>query len=120
MDRRTFLKYSGISAVVLAAGIGGYLSYLRADERKLAERLAPLLRPRFKEAAASRESSTMIAELMAKGVIDENDELHSSVVQDLARTDEVVRYNGRYYTQTEIELYSLAYLLGEKYSLQPE
>ena len=114
MDRRSFLKYSGISAIVIAAGIGGYLSYLRESERKLAESLEPLFDPLFKDTAADQEPGVFISILLAKGVIDEDDELNSSVLQALAKTDEATGYNGRYYTKTELELYSLAYLLGKK------
>ena len=111
MNRRSFLKYGALSAAVLAVGSASYTFSVR--KKGLAANLDSLYDPRFNEAAREIDARTILAELRAKGVIDEDGEIITSVVGELAQTDEAIAYKGRYYTETELELYSLAYLSRE-------
>jgi len=60
------------------------------------------------------EPGIILARLRVKGVIDENGIINTLVVKKLARTDQAIEYYGRYYSKTELELYSLAFLMREK------
>ena len=111
VNRRSLLKYAGISVAAIAVGAGGYV--LPFGRRGLAGNLSPLFDPLFSEAAADVDPGIILKRLIAKGVIDENDEIDTSAVNELARTDQSTEYKGRFFTQTELELYSLAYLSRE-------
>ena len=55
----------------------------------------------------------VMAKLRRKKVIAENDTLELQMVETLAATDELVAFEGYFYSQTELELYTLAFLFGE-------
>ena len=113
MSRRKFLIYAGFSAIIIAAGIKGYTSFFGSIDRELAKSLDPLFDSKFKKAAESIGSDVVNA-LRAKGVINRVGKINTSIVTKLARTDRVIVYKGRYYTQTELELYGLAYLVHKR------
>jgi len=108
LNRRSLIKYAGVSALAAAAVSGGYFFLFR--KTGLAANLSPLFDAEFKDAAEDMEPLMLFEELRAKGVIDEHGEINTSTVVELAKTDESIVYKGRYYTQTELDLYSLAYL----------
>jgi len=113
MSRRSFLIYSGLSVILIAAGIKGYTSFFGSIDRKLAKNLAPLFDSKFKK-ASDNIGPDIITGLRAKGVINRAGKINTSIVTKLARTDRVLVYKGRYYTQTELDLYGLAYLIHKR------
>jgi len=113
MTRRNFLKYLGLLTVAIAIGVGGYVSYFQIIKNKLAVHLQSLFDISFKDIAENIKPRRLLSTLRNKGVIGKNSELNISVIRKLAKTDQVIEYKDRYYTQTEIELYSLAYLLNK-------
>ena len=113
MNRRSFLKYSTASVVSFSAGVAGYHFLFGRKESRLALNLKPLFDPSFKEMAENMEPCMIFSELRNKDVIQSNGDLNTSAVHKLARTDQTTAYKGTYYTQTELELYSLAYLIRE-------
>gem|GEM_PF-3769729 len=52
----------------------------------------------------------LLTTLKDKNVIDAHDEINISRVKELALGDGMIQYNGWYYSQTEFELYGLAYM----------
>ena len=113
MNRRAFLKYGALSGTVIGIGAAGYAFGFR--NRGLAANLRSLSDPFFEEAAQGIDANAVLVTLRAKGVISEDGEIVASVVNELAKSDESIVYRGRYYTRTELDLYSLAWL-----SSQPE
>ena len=112
MNRRNFLALSGASVVALALGIGAY-THFKTAESPLATDLKPFFNMSFKEAAQKADAGNLFANLRAKGVIDEHGKINISVLDSLAKTDNAIPYQGLYYSQTELELYSFAYLMHE-------
>lgn len=110
MNRRSFVTYSGVSILAIATNIGGYTFFVQNRSTELSLRLKSLFNPLFKELAENSDSDLLYIKLQNKGVIDQKGELNIVAVKNLARTDEVIAYKGYYYSQTEIELYNLAYL----------
>jgi len=113
ISRRSFLIYAGISATAIVAGIKGYTSFLGPIDRDLAVSLDSLFDPRFKT-ASDNLGPDVVNTLRSKGVINREGKINSSIVSKLGRADPVVVYKGRYYTQTELELYGLAYLIHKR------
>ena len=112
MNRRSFLTYIGLSAIPIA--IGGYVFLYQKSGNELAVNLEQLFDPLFKDAAENLEPGVILAKLRVKGVINENGKINTLVVKKLAKTDQAIEYQGRYYSRTELELYSLAFLMHEK------
>jgi len=112
MNRRSFLTYIGLSVIPVA--IGGSVFLYQQSESGLAVNLEQLFDPLFKDAAENMEPGVIFARLRVKGVINENGIINTSVVKKLAKTDQAIEYQGRYYSQTELELYGLAFLIHEK------
>ena len=112
MNRRSFLTYIGLSAIPVA--IGGYVLLYSKSESRLGVNLALLFDPLFKDAAKNIEPGAVLASLRLKGVINENGTINTLVVKKLAKTDQAIEYHGRYYSKTELELYSFAFLMREK------
>jgi len=110
MTRRSFLIYSGVTAIIIAAGLKGYTSFFRSIDPKLVISLEPLFDPKFEKAADKRVLG-VIKRLRAKGVIDEEGKINAPIVTKLAKTDRLIVVEGQYYTQTELEIYGLAYLI---------
>jgi len=108
VNRRSLIKYVGVSAITAAAVSGGFYFVLRKNG--LAANLSPLFDPIFKDAAEDMDPLTVLEALRVSGVIDEHGEIDTSMVVELAKTDKSIAYKGRYYTQTELDLYSLAHL----------
>jgi hypothetical protein len=113
MNRRSFLVYAAFSAI--AVGAGGYIFYTMIRELQWFKKTRSLYHVTFKDIAYDTDLDSIYAILTDKGVIDENNNLNIQVVIALAKTDPVIGYNGRYYTQTELELYSFSYLIHKKY-----
>lgn len=108
MDRRTFLIGLGLSSFAAAAG-GVWL--LISGRETLCTELELLLDPSFKKISMEKDANILLSELKRKGVIAENGLLDPSVIEKLAETDEMVSFDGYFYTQTELEVYTLAFLL---------
>jgi len=121
MDRRTFTLLAGLSAAATSLSISGCARLLlngrppgsggiTAPTTPLSEQLAELADPLFRDYAAGRSVDALHSELAQKGVISTRQGIHHEQIINLARHDPLVIYKDFYYTQTELELYALAYL----------
>ncbi len=115
MNRRNFLKFSGLSAITIILGVGGY-SYIRTIGTTPSNNfssidLTSLFDPSFKEVANKMEPGDIFSSLRTKGVIDENGQVNTFILNDLSKTEQAIQYQERYYTETELELYGFAYLI---------
>ncbi|MEX2475618.1 hypothetical protein [Marinobacter sp.] len=119
MDRRTFLI--GLSAAVTwlsVSGCGRLMLNGRALERgdiasprtALNKQLVELSDPFFSDYSAGRSLDALHMALLYKGVISTHHGINRKQVICLARHEPLIIYKGFYYTQTELELYALAYL----------
>lgn len=116
MDRRTLL--TGLSTGAIWLGISSCvpmaLNRLRPENgditSPLGQQLAELANPLFHEYSATRSVDALHSEMVYKGVISPHHGIDHARVVSLARHDPLVVYQGFYYTQTELELYALAYL----------
>ncbi|MCL7945438.1 hypothetical protein [Marinobacter sp. ATCH36] len=119
MDRRTLLI--GLSAAVtwlsvsgcrwlILNGQGPERGDIVAPGTALSKQLAELADPLFSDYSAGRSPDALHKELSRKGVISTHHGINHTQVISLARYEPLIIYKGFYYTQTELELYALAYL----------
>ncbi|MFL1452856.1 hypothetical protein ACJO5Y_00245 [Marinobacter sp. GN3S48] len=119
MDRRTLL--AGLSATAIWLSISGCARLapngrpsengdIAAPTTPLSEQLAELADPLFRDYSAGRSVDALHSELAHKGVISTHHGIDHNKVINLARHEPLIIYKGFYYTQTELELYALAYL----------
>ena len=117
MKRRAFITGS---IIVFSAFAGGAAVFILKKERTtqlsqpllLADALKALYSPEFQLAAQNQNVKKLSESLEAKGVLDRQGRVHHNVVLKLAKTDPIVVYNNRYYSQSEYDLYCLAYING--------
>ncbi|MEX0606362.1 MAG: hypothetical protein WD623_17300 [Marinobacter sp.] len=126
MDRRTLLASLSAAAIWLSISSCARLlpdgrlaesGDLGARSTSLTDQLAELADPIFRDYSEGRSVETLQAEMMYKGVISTRHGINHQKVNSLARHEPLIRYKGFYYTQTEIELYALAYLYKDRVSL---
>lgn len=119
MNRRTLL--TRLSAGMLWLGISGCARGVLnrphpgsgdrvALTTPLKEQLAGLADPHFRDYSSGRSVGALHARMVYKGVISARRGIHHEQLALLARREPLVIYKGFYYTQTELELYALAYL----------
>lgn len=119
MDRRTLL--AGLSAAATLLSISGCARLvlkgrppesgdITATTTPLSDQLAELADPLFRDYSAGRSVDALHSELAHKGVISIDHGINHKKVISLARHEPLIIYKGFYYTQTELELYALAYL----------
>lgn len=106
MDRRTFLVGLGSAAAWLSVG-GCTWPML---ETPLHTQLAMLADPRFREYAESQSLPALYSAMKTKGIISVRHGIRHDKLMTLARQEPLIVYQGFYYTQTELDLYALAYL----------
>ena len=127
MNRRHFLKTTGIITVTLASGIGGYLSYAPLKRKYLFENSLDAFKKKesililnlkymfdhsFKNNVKSLKPEMLLETLKNKGIIIKDNQVNIAKIKILAKTEPLIKYNGFYYSKTELELYSLAYSIG--------
>lgn len=119
MDRRTLLTGIGAASIWLSISSCARLMFngltpesgdTAAPTTPLSEQLAELADPLFREYSAGRSVDALYSELAHKGVISTHHGINHKKVISLARHEPLVIYKDFYYTQTELELYALAYL----------
>lgn len=114
MNRRALIVGSVVSVVALSLGIGTILHYPGNKQSRLAENLQPIFDASFKNALPGKEGGSLLSVLIAKDIIGENGEVRPLVLEELAKTDQAIKFKGKYYSQTEMELYRLAYIVHEE------
>ncbi len=107
MNRRLFFSFSIFLVGVTVVG-GRNLK----DLTILQKELRSLYNMNFKEAAKNKSYNKLLSYLSNKKVIS-NNKVNVSIVKTLAKTDYIVGYKGSFYTQTELDLYILSFLLHE-------
>lgn len=124
MDRRTLLASLGAAATWLS--LSGCARLLLnghppgsgskdAPKTPLSDQLAELADPLFRNYSAGRSVDALLSEMAHKGVISPHQGLNHKRVSNLARLEPLIIYKGFYYTQTELDLYALAYLYTDQY-----
>ena len=125
MNRRAFL--TGFSLTTLAVIVGGKSALTLMEEDKslkneilgflglglvnkaTADALAPLYDPVFEARALEVEPEQVLFDLQESGVIMENGQLDQAKIKMLASSDPIHPYNSKYYTKSELDVYTLAY-----------
>lgn len=116
MDRRTLL--AGLSAAAAWLSVSG-CARLALNHRhpesddsatSLSKQLAEMADPLFRDYSVGRSMEVLLAEMIQKRVISTRQGIIHNRLISLARHEPLVVYKGFYYTQTELELYALAYL----------
>ncbi|WP_152205010.1 hypothetical protein [Marinobacter changyiensis] len=119
MDRRTVLAGLGAAAAWLSISscarlvLNGRLHErgdIAAPGTPLSDQLAQLADPFFRDYSAGRSVDALRSEMAHKGVISTHHGINHEKMINLARQEPLIIYKGFYYTQTELELYALAYL----------
>jgi len=119
MDRRTLLAGFGAAAIGLSISSCARLVLngrppeggdIAAPATPLSAQLAELADPYFREYSAGRSVYALHSAMARKGVISTHHGINHNKVISLARHEPLIIYKGFYYTQTELELYALAYL----------
>lgn len=77
---------------------------------RLKPELAELRDPRFGECSFAYDRAELVASLVAKGVVSWEKGVDLERLAALAEQEPLVHYRDFYYTQTELDLYSLALL----------
>lgn len=72
---------------------------------------------RFGDYAASRGEPELFSSLTGKGIISVRDGVQHEKLAALAQEEPLVEYQGFYYTQTELELYALAFLVSRDFEV---
>lgn len=75
----------------------------------LAAALQPLVDPSFGGRAQSQDVASLVADLKDKAVITDEGQLDVTTIEMLALTDLILPHNGKYYTQTELDVHTLAF-----------
>lgn len=125
MDRRLFLAQ--LCNLTATAGVSGALGLtllgcsdsqqrpaLKSDDRiptSLRQDLAQLVHAEFSSHAEQHEEVALYRRLLDKGVLSELGQYQPGRLEDIMRIEPMQEYQGFYYTETELELYTLAYLL---------
>ncbi len=119
MDRRTLLTGLGAAATwlsisscarVVLNGRSPESGDRAALTTPLSAQLAELADPHFRDYSVGRSVNVLHSEMEHKGVISIHHGINYKKVINLARHEPLIIYKGFYYTQTELELYALAYL----------
>ncbi|WP_417543698.1 hypothetical protein [Marinobacter sp.] len=121
MDRRTLLTGLSAAAIWLSISscarlvLNGRLPEsgdIEAPTTTLSDQLAELADPLFLEYSAGWSVDALHSEMAYKGVISTRHGINHKKMINLALHEPLIIYKGFYYTQTELELYALAYLLS--------
>lgn len=123
MNRRLFVSQLGsLSAFVSMSGLLG-LTGCSKDSRPsggptaipeaLQGEIAHLADMHFEDFAKREDENALYQNLLEKGILTDTGEYSEEAVAAIASIDATLEYRGFYYTQTEMELYSLAFLLTE-------
>ena len=119
MDRRTLLAGFGAAATWLSISGCARLvlngrppesGYIAPHTTPLDAQLGQLEDPHFRDYSVGRSINALHSELARKGVISTHLGINHKKMISLARHEPLIIYKGFYYTQTELELYALAYL----------
>lgn len=121
MYRRTFITRTTKAFALLAGGVttahslvGCGAAALETGDlpAALTGNLGHLADSHYSELAVTYETGELYEKLLAKEVVSKTGEYYPEKVAQLAKSDRHTVYSGFYHTDTELELYSLAYLLN--------
>lgn len=117
MDRRTLLVGLGAAATWLSLSGCARFAHngrLPGSSRRpgpttpLSNQLTELADPHFRDYSAGRSVEALLSEMARKGVISARHGINHEKLASIARYEPIIIYKGSYYTQTELELYTLA------------
>lgn len=122
MYRRTFITRTTKAFALFAGGVTTAHSLVGCGATELetpgdlpaalAANLGHLADSHYSDLAVAYDTDELYQALLAKEVVSETGEYYPEKVAQLAKGDRHTVYNGFYHTDTELELYSLAYLLN--------
>lgn len=120
-DRRSFILQAGSMAAVAvlsgATALTGHALQAPQIPAAVVNELAEFAHPRFAQFATSTSPAALYASLSQKGVISAEGSLQREQLVALAQQENLIVYDSFYYTPSELELYSLAWLLNPVQSL---
>lgn len=121
MDRRCFISHIGRATAaggtllpLVGCGIGGEVPPSEGGvdiPANLGAAIAHLVDPEYRNYALQSSQSSLYQALVDKGVVTTAGEFDEQAVFAAAQTDALVEYGGFYHTETELQLYGLAYSL---------
>ena len=127
MKRRTFLVGLTVTLAGLAVGSKRLYTVLEEDkvikytlldffgletiDKDIVIALEPLFDPSFEARAEEISMDDILLKLKETGIITFDGQLDQSQIKNLAKTDQIIAYNGKYYTSSELDVYTLAYLV---------
>lgn len=123
MDRRCLVVGLGVAGTWLSiSGCGGLIFNRRSSDSAataaattpLDTQLAALADPFFHEYAAGKSVDALFSELAQRSVISTQHGINHEKIASMARHEPLGGYKGFSYTQTELDLYALAYLSRER------
>lgn len=125
MDRRRFVtRLCSLTAIAGASSAIGLavsgcknveskgIGNLEEKPERLAAELAHLADPHFDQYVSQSDGDDLYQTLLYKGVVSDAGELYEGSVAAAAPLDDLIEYNGFYYTETELQLYGLASMLA--------
>ena len=122
MNRRSILTSLTALAAWLSLGgcarlVAGGQARGRRDQTDAAaalnDQLAELFAPHFRDYSKGKSVPELQSALARKGVISSGRGIDHKRLAKLARQEPLTLYQGYFYTQTELDLYALAYLLND-------
>ena len=122
MDRRSLLTSLTALAAWLSLGgcarlVAGRQARGKRDQTDAAaalnDQLAELADPHFRDYSTGKSVPELQSALARKGVISSGRGIDHERLTTLARQEPLRLYQGYFYTQTELDLYALAYLLND-------
>ena len=116
MRRRTFVLGSIVSIVAFAGGTALFKNKTTAASHQslmqIDDALKALFDPEFQSAAQASDATELAMSLQIKGIFDTQGRVDHNLILQLAKTESIVPYKNRFYSQSEFDLYRLAYIRG--------
>lgn len=130
MNRRLFLaRLSSLAAALGVLGVSGLALSSCSSHRTVAQLRTPIQVPEglqhqlahladadFKHYAEQQEKVDLYATLLERGVFSHHGQYRENRLEELVRAEPLLEYHGFYYTQSELQLYALSYLLRQNHS----
>lgn len=111
LARRDFLRQTAAVTVTLVLGGCGSSAFEQVRST-LATALADLADEAFADLAATADLNALYTRLAERDVLSAEGDYRAEAVVAQAATDTIVAHGGRYYTETERDLYTFAYALN--------
>lgn len=115
MNRRSFLTSVAGVGLSIFAGLHVYRLLFPHGYFLLAMELRRYYDPAFLLSPILHDPDKLIVSLARKGIITESGKIDPDAIRRNAEFDRQIAFSGFYYTESEYELYSLAYFLTHRF-----